>query len=569
MSRPPLVRRIVVLAAVVATAAQLAAPAWRLMGGTGGYTASEDERLYVAAVRNAARAPLDHPNPFDGPWAGAAASNARLLVLLAAVPVRLGAPAGAVWDAARWLGSFLGAGAAALAGAAVATPAVGAAASVVLLLDPGVFAGKPLVSLAGIGTHAGDDPHQILMSRSLVPAVTLPLLLLALLGVMAAARRGRAARGAVMIGAVGLSGNLFTWSAALAGAGFTALAHPRRRRLLLPVSIGLVAAVALVALGGHGRQGSPLTEAVMRVGGIRTHRPQILLHAGFWLGALAAAALLWLPWRVRSAARTLGAVTLGAWLFAMLQTPLTGWDLEGFHFGYALGPLMTLCWFALAWHAWRRHGRPIAAVWAATALVCAVGAIGPVRALRGLGNAIADGRMRHDEARLLLARAGIPERAVVAVPADLASQFGASYDGVVFGSPWQAWWSVPDTVLFDRAVCAAALTGADSAGIRRLALRRRPGDLPEWHYGRPADVALPARDYSALFGTLADRLAAALAEAGRSAEVLAARCSVRPRYALAMGALQVARAEAAGQSLGGRPRWRDAHGRAAWMEFAP
>ncbi len=561
--------RVAVFAAAVASAAQLATLAWRAGGHRGGYTANEDERFYFTVFGHAARDPLNAPNPFDRAWRDAAPSGVRLLALAVSVPVRLGVPAGATWDAARWLGTAASAALIVAIGGTAATPAVGAAAAVLVLLDPGAFHGKPVASLAGIGVHAPDDPHQLLLSRALVPSLTLPLFLLAVLGTLRLARRRTAHQSNIAaIAAVGLTGHLFTWSSALAGAGTAAVADRRRRHLILVAGVAGVATLVLVALGGLGRHGAPLEDIVLRLGGVRTHRPQLLTHLGFWAGSVVAFGLLAAPWRIRAGARALGAFTLGAWALALLHTPLGGWDIESFHFGHAMGPLVTLTWSVALWHAWRRIGRPRAGAWAGALLVCAVAFAGPVRAMRGLGASLAEGGQRADEARGWLAQGSIPDGAAIVGPGSLQGQLGAVHGGVVFASPYQMLFSVPDSVLFDRAVCGAVLVGDDSAAVVREALRPRPGSIAVWHSGRPADVSLAGiRSYFDLFDVLAGRLGTAVAEAQRSPAALARVCAERPDYALAVGGLHVRRATAAAQALGGTVRWRAADGRAQWTAF--
>jgi len=552
----------------VGAAAQLA-PLYR--HGTmhhGGYTANEDERYYAALLRHAAQAPLDQPNPFDREWSGAAPTTGRLLPLAVAVPARLRlVPSGFWMDLSRWLASSASAALCVRLGAAVASPALGAAAAVLVLLDPGTYYAKPVVALAGIGAPAADDPQPLFYSRLGTPSYTMPLFLLTLLGLMSRARGRRArTRTALAIGLVGASGHVFTWTSGGAAAAAGAL-WPRWRRLALPVAAGLVLLLALVWLGGRGERGVAFEELMLRLGCFRTRRPQLLTHSGFWAGATAAAALAFAPLRVRPGARRLGAAMLGVWALALLHTPLTGWDIQSFHFAYTLGPLSILCWCALVWHLWRRLGRRRAPMAAGALAVAVVAFAGPFWSLRGLGNAVAEGQPG-PELRAALANGAIPDGAVVLVPADWRAELAARYRGVAFAASLQAHFAVPDSLLWARTVCGSVLAGEDSAEVRRIALKPRPGRIPHWPYGRPAGVPLTGiRSYFEIFPVLADSLGAAVADAARRPEQLRAACGARPDYVLAGGWPRIGRALRAAAQLGGRVRRTAPDGSWVWLEL--
>ncbi len=562
--------RLLAFALSVGAAAQLAPLYWHGTLHHGGYTANEDERYYAALLRHAAQGPLDQPNPFDRERSGAAPTTGRLLPLAVAVPARLRVvPSGFWMDLSRWLASSASAALCVRLGAAAASPALGAAAAVLVLLDPGTYYAKPLVALAGIGAPAPDDPQPLFYSRLGTPSYTMPLFLLTLLGLMGRARGRRArTRTALAIGLVGASGHVFTWTSAGAAAAAGALwPPPRWRRLALPVAAGPALLLALVWLGGRGEREVAFEDLMLRLGCFRTRRPQLLTHSGFWAGAAAAAALAVAPLRIRPGARRLGAAMLGVWALALLHTPLTGWDIQSFHFAYALGPLSILCWCVLVWHGWRRLGRPRAPMAAGALAVAVVTFAGPFWALRGLGNAVAEGQPG-PELRAALANGAIPDGAVVLVPAAWRADLAARYRGVSFAASLQAHFAVPDSLLWARTVCGSVLAGEDSAEVRRIALKPRPGRIPHWPYGRPSGVPLTGiRSYFEIFPVLADSLGAAVADAARRPERLRAACGARPDFVLAAGWPRIGRALRAAAQLGGRVRRTAPDGNWAWLEL--
>lgn len=568
----------ILFAVVLATAAQLAPIGWRAMGHGGGYIANEDERFYYATWAAAARDPLSVTNPFDREWSAAAPAGIRLLALTLSLPVRLGLDAGVTWDAARWLGSFSSAALLVSIGGAIATPAVGAAAAVLILFDPGTFYGKPIFSLAGIGMHHEDDPHQLVTSRAMVSAMTLPFFLLCVLGTLRLAKRGvgrgkwGVGKNVLLVAIVGFSGHLFTWGGALAGAAAAAVLHPRRRRMLVPVFIGCVIAMVLVLIGGMGRHGTSLTEVILRLGAIRTHRPQFLTHAGFWAAALGSAALAFGPGRFRGGARAVGAMFLGAWALAMVHTPILGWDIESYHFAHAMAPLGALVWCALAWHLWRHaeRRRPMARVlyWPVALALCLVAFRGPVLAMRGLGASVIESGDARGRAMNWLLEGGIPPREVVSAPRVLQMAMATAYQGITFAAPYQMMWSIPDTVIFHRSVCAAALSGIDSAEAAREATKPRPGNIAVYHDGRPASISIDSiRVYFDIFPQLGAALGHAVAAAHRSPAALARSCYERPDWALAIGRQRVRRAAAAAAALGGSTRWVRPDSGAIWIRL--
>lgn len=568
----------IVFSAVIATAAQLAP----LVAGKGPYIANEDERFYYAAFAGAAREPLGVTNPFDREWADAAPAGIRLLALALAVPVKLGVDEELVWDGARWLGNFSSTALLVAIGSRIATPALGAAAAVLIQLDPGAFYGKPFLSLAGIGVHHEDDPHQLVTSRSMVSALTLPFLLLCVLGTIRLARRNASAlrrrfqfgASTLLIGLAGFSGHLFTWAGVLAGSAAAALLHPRRRRMLLPVFIGGVLAGVLVLAGGLGRHGTSLEEIIMRLGAIRTHRPQFLTHAGFWGAALAASVLVFTRLRFCSAAVAVGAMYIGAWALSMLHTPVLGWDVESYHFAHVMAPLGVLVWLTLAWHLWhhRRRRQPMLKLllFPAGLAFCLVAFRGPIFAMRGLGASIAESGDARGEMIAWLERGAIPAGHVVTAARPYQMALATAYDGIMFAAPYQMMWSIPDTVIFHRSVCASVLSGADSAAVTREALKPRPGSIAVYHDGRPAGIPLEGvRVYFDIFPRLAAALGSAVAEAHRSPQALRASCYERPDYALAIGKQHVRRALAAATALGGGAHWMASDSGAAWTSLRP
>ncbi|MBI4542768.1 MAG: hypothetical protein HY705_07050 [Gemmatimonadetes bacterium] len=565
--------RVAVLAALIATAAQLAPVLRRVQGHVDGYLADTDEMLYAAVLRSAARDPVTASNPFDAEWRGAVNPYGRILPLASTIPIRLGVPPGLWLDAARWLAS---AGTAALLiqlGTAAAAPAVGAAAAVLVLLDPSAFYGKPLGWIMGVGSARPGDPHQLFFSRLYTPGFSLPLFVAALMALssLAAARRGRRRRlgAALAFASAGATGHFFYWTSALGAAGLTVLLH-RRRRVMLPwAAVAGFFLLVLVALNYTGARGTDFVSQGLRMGFIRTRTPQFLGHVGYWAGALAAGWLAVGPWRVRSPARVIGAATVGVWLLAMLHTPLGGWDAQSFHFSYALGVLVPVVWTTLAWYAWRRWGR---GRWVARAgaLAVAVSALaGPQWARRGLEASLAAGTTPIAEAARWLRRGRIPDGAIVLVPRDLRSQLGVTLPGVAYAHPHLMQWALPDAALWQRSVCAAALTGEDSVDVSRPGTEeRRAGWIALWPHGRPADVSTTGvRSYAELFGPLRERLKGALAEARRSPGRLRGACAAAPEYSLATGRHRVRLALGAAAVLSGEVVWQAADSSAVWVAY--
>jgi hypothetical protein len=565
--------RLAVLAALIATAAQLAPVLWRAQGHVDGYLADTDEMYYAAMLRSAARDPVSASNPFDAEWRGAVNPFGRLLPLVSTIPIRLGVLPGLWLDAARWLAS---AGTAALLirlGTAAAAPAVGAAAAALVLLDPSAFYGKPLGWIVGAGTARPGDPHQLFFSRLYTPGFSLPFFVAALIALssLAAARVGARRRlGAALIFATaGAAGHFFYWTSALGAAGLTVLLH-RRRRVILPwAAVAGIFLLALVALNYTGSRGTDFVSQGLRMGFIRTRTPQFLGHAAYWAGALAATWLAVGPWRVRSPARVIGAATLGVWLLAMIHAPLGGWDVQSFHFSYALGVLVPVVWTTLAWYAWRRWGRRR---WLARAgaLAVAVSALaGPEWARRGFEASLDTGARPIAEVTRWLGRGRIPDGAIVLVPRDLRSQLGATLPGVAYAHEYLGQWPLPDSALWQRSVCAAALTGEDSVDVSRPGRGEGgAGWIALWPHGRPADVSTTAvRSYAELFGPLRERLSSALAEARRSPGRLRAACAAAPEYSLATGRHRVRLALRAAAVLGGEVVWQAADSSAVWVTY--
>ena len=213
----------------------LAPIAWRLQGHRGGYYGDVDEQFYASLVRRSAHVPLTTTDPFDVEWRHASSPYGVLLPQLLALPDRAGAPPGAWSDLSRWLGSGAAAWLLIRAGSAVASPAVGAAAATLVLLDPGSYYGKPLLRLATGRWEPASEPQQLPMSRLFTPSYLLPFYAAALLLLVRAVgggpRRRRPGSWAAVatFAGLGIAGYFFFWSAAVAGAVAIAVVHPRRR----------------------------------------------------------------------------------------------------------------------------------------------------------------------------------------------------------------------------------------------------------------------------------------------------------------------------------------------------
>ena len=367
---------------------------------------------------------------------------------------------------------------------------------------------------------------------------------------------------------LGISGYFFFWSAAIAAAVAVAVVHPRRRRVIpwLLWTIPLLAALAL--LNGIGTR-TAIADVALRLGFQRTHHPQFLGNLGYWLAACGAAVLALAPLRQSSAARALGLAVLGAWVLAMIISPLTGWDPQSAHFNFVLGPLATVLYCALAWAIWRRWGRPRWAARTGMVIVAAVAALGPVLAWRGHVASGNLGMVSSGEAQRWIALGRIPSGSAVAVPREMRFAFALERAGGAFAYHYLLAWSVPDTVLWRRAVCAAVLTGEDSAAVRRHS--EPNGAFPTlWPDGRPADVPVAGlRDYFATMGILRGREMATVQRAGEDATVLRDACAVHPDFALARGREAVRRALRAASLLGGSAvRWIAPDSSAVWLGFA-
>ena len=574
-----------VLSAMLATAAQWAPIAWRLQGHHGGYYGDVDEQFYAALVRRAAQAPLTTTDPFDVQWRHAASPYGVLLPRLLGLPDRLGAPPGAWSDLSRWLGSGASAWLLIRLGTEAASPAVGAAAATLTLLDPGSYYGKPLLRLATGRWEPATEAQQLPMSRLFTPGYLLPFYLAALLVLLrAVGPRGGAGSGTggrgrdagsrrwvaiLAFAAVGLAGYFFFWTAALAAAVAVAVLHPRRRALrrwVVPALVAMVIGVLLNGLGGHD---DPVQHA-LRLGFVRTRRPQFLLHAGYWAGAVVAAWLALGRYRGRSGARALGLAAVGIWALVLLMSPLTGWDPQAHHYNMALDPAVTLVWCTAAWYAWRRLRRPglglprAAAAGAAAAGVSLAAFLGPTLAMRGLAAAP---RLDWGGARQLAADARVGPTAQVAVPRSERYALGLTLPNTPYWYPYDEAWGVSDTALFNRTVCAALITGEDSTATSLLATPRQEA-ATVWPDGRPAGVSVAGRrDYFSLMPVLADSEAAAVGALGRDPAALRARCRALPGYALAEGRPEVRRAAAVAAALGGAPAWVAPDSGRAWFRF--
>jgi hypothetical protein len=306
----------------------------------------------------------------------------------------------------------------------------------------------------------------------------------------------------------------------------------------------------------------------LRLGFQHTRHPQFLGNLGYWLAAGCAAGLAFARLRQSGAARALGLAVLGAWVLAMIVSPLTGWDPQSAHFNFVLGPLATVLYCTLAWVLWRRWGRPRWAARGALVVVAVFAALGSVLAWRGYAAARNLGEVSLEEAERWIALGRIPSGAAVAVPREMRFAFALERAGGAFAYNYLLAWSVPDTVLWRRAVCAAALTGEDSAAVRRYS--EPNGAFPTlWPDGRPADVPVAGlRDYFATMGILRGREMATVQRAGEDAAVLRDACAVHPDFVLARGREAVRRALRTASFLGDwQVRWIAPDSSAAWLAF--
>ena len=558
--------------AALALAFQLAVPLWYLHGNAPGYYADNDERFYATLVRHAARAPVAETDPFDPVERRAASPYGLTFPQLLALPIRVGVDPGLTTDAERLAGGFVAALALYRIGELVAAPPVGVAMAVLVLLDVGTYSGKPVLTVLRSGLPSAVDAQPLPFTRFYAPCLLLPLLALALLWLLrSVGPKGRApgpwaATLAFLL--LGVSGYFFFWSAAIAAAVAVAVLHPRRRRVIpwLLWTIPLLAALAL--LNGVGTR-TAMADVALRLGFQHTRHPQFLGNLGYWLAAGGAAVLALARLRQSGAARALGLAFLGAWVLAMIVSPLTGWDPQSAHFNFVLGPLATLVYCTLAWVLWRRWGRPQWAARAGMLVVAAVAILGPVLAWRGYAAARDLHEVSLAEARRWIALGRIPAGAAVAVPREMRFAFALERGGGAFGYHYLLAWSIPDTVLWRRTVCAAALTGEDSAASR--AYSDPHVAFPTlWPDGRPADVPVAGlSDYFATIGVLRGREMAMVQRAGEDPAVLRDACAVHPDFALARGRDAVRRAIRAAALLGGGTvRWMAPDSTAVWLAFA-
>jgi hypothetical protein len=333
-------------------------------------------------------------------------------------------------------------------------------------------------------------------------------------------------------------------------------------------AVGLLG--GMVALNAIGRVGEGPNNLALRIGFFRSHSPPYLLHAGFWLGALGAAWLGFARWRVALGARLLGRSALAVWLLAMLLTPVSGWNIQSHHFSYALGPLFTLVWCTIAWYAWRRLGENRTVALVGWALVGWCGLIGPSWALLGAESSASWARpaaMRHLQQDLSLA--AIPDGSLVLVPRGMRGVLAGTTNHLAFAHEYLHLWAVPDSVIWVRQICAAVLTGEDSAEVTR-ALTPAEGGLPMWGWGRPSGVSLSGvRSYHQIAGRLATLEGAAVAAARRDTRLLRSACADRPDFAFAVGRAHVREALAAAVLLGATVRRMAMDSAWVWLDLRP
>jgi hypothetical protein len=127
---------------------------------------------------------------------------------------------------------------------------------------------------------------------------------------------------------------------------------------------------------------------------------------------------------------------------------------------------------------------------------------------------------------------------------------------------------VPDSVIWDRQVCAAALTGEAPARVFGDAMHVYPFFWPVWLLGRPPSIPVAGLDsYMPIIPRLAVRLRAAVARAAADSGQLRLACRVTPEYVLAIGRVSVRRALSAGAALGARVRWMAGDSSAVWLRL--
>ena len=156
----------------------------------------------------------------------------------------------------------------------------------------------------------------------------------------------------------------------------------------------------------------------------------------------------------------------------------------------------------------------------------------------------------------------------VLVPRALRTPLGAVQAGVVYAYPYLFGWAVPDSVIWDRQVCAAALTGEAPARVFGDAMHVYPYFWPVWWLGRPPGIPVAGLDsYMPIIPRLAVQLRAAVARAAADSGALRDACSVAPDYVLAIGRVSVRRALSAGAALGARVRWMASDSSAVWLRL--
>ena len=562
------------LALALGCAAQLATALWRLHGAADPYTADDDEQFYVAMIRHAASGPVPVPNFGDPQWPRARSPYGWVMPAAVALPLRAGLPAGWTIDALRVVGSGASAYLLIRIGALVATPEVGAAMAAILLLDPGAVDGKPLLALMGRAAPAWDVAGQLPLSRLYNPGLVLPLFLWAVYALLAMAARHRPPGPRITtvaaFAALGACAFFYWWTAAAGGATAYALAFRRRRGQTAWALVALGAMLALVALNlAIGQTGVTSLQLGLRLGFWRTHTPYFVTHAAFWVGAAAGAWLLLGRWRVPAAAAALGALTLGTWAVVLGHTVLSGWDVESNHFRPVQGAMTVMTGLTLLYYAWRRWGKSVPVRVAGIGLTLVVGFAGPFWAVRGLTASELNGAPSAPaQARAWLRRGAVPDDAVVLVPRALRTPAAAVHAGVVYANPYLFGWAVPDSVIWDRQVCAAVLTGEPPARVFGDAMHVYPYFWPVWWLGRPPGIPVDGLDsYMPIIPRLAVRLRVAVARAAADGGQLRVACRDAPDYVLAIGPVSVRRALAAGAALGARVGWMASDSSAVWLRL--
>ena len=564
------------LALALGCAAQLAPVLWRVRGGAGPYTADDDEQFYVALIRHAASGPVPTQNFADPAWSNARSPYGWIMPAAVALPVRIGLPSGWTIDGLRVAGSSASAYLLIRIGALTATPEVGAAMAAIVLLDPGAVDGKPLLALFGRGAPAWDVAGQLPLSRLYNPGLVLPLFLWVIFGLLAMAKRPRRPGSRYVsvaaFAALGACAFFYWWTAAVGAAVAYALAFRRRRAQTRWALLGVATMLGLVVINlAVGRAGATSLELGLRLGFWRTHSPYFLTHMAFWLGAAAGAWLLFSRWRVSAAAAALGALTLGTWAVVLGHTALGGWDVESNHFRPIQGVMTVMTGLTLLYHAWGRWrgGRSVPARVGGIALTLVVAFAGPIWAARGLAAAELNGAPGAPEAaRAALARGGVPDTAAVLVPRALRTSVGAVHTGITYAYPYLFGWAVPDSVIWDRQVCAAVLTGESPARVFGDAMHVYPYFWPVWWLGRPPDVPIAGLDsYMPIIPRLAVRLRSAVAQAAADPDALRSACRAQPEYVLATGRASVRRAVLAGDVLGVKVRWMAGDSSAVWLRL--